>query len=71
MPKIWNMEMDDATRARRHVVSQQMYRLRLRFRLLSDNGLVENATRVREKLWKLSEEYAALGGLPVHKGNIL
>ena len=59
------------TEARRHVLSQQMYRLRKRYRLLTTNDLHINASRV---LWDLrikSQEYNQLGGQPVHKGNVL
>ena len=59
------------TEARRHVLSQQMYRLRKQYRQLNSDGLFITAERV---LWDLrikAGEYEAIGGMPVHKGNIL
>ena len=62
---------DDTTRARRHVLSQQMYRLRKRYRLLKDSGMEINAKGIAARYTKLMVEYNLLGGYPVHKGNIL
>ena len=65
------LEITDKTRARRHVLSQQMYRLRRRYRLLTNAGLRNNAERIRVQLYILSGEYDILGGKPSHVGNIL
>ncbi len=58
-------------RARRHVLGQRLYRLRLRYRYLRRSGLKLNARHVMGKIRVLSTEYDGLGGQPRHKGNIL
>ncbi len=65
------LEITDETRAQRHVLSQQMYRLRRRYRLLTNAGLRDNAERIRVQLDILSGEYYAIGGKPSHVGNVL
>ena len=65
------LKITDVTRARRHVLSQQMYRLRRRYRYLTDAGLRDNAERIRVQLDTLSLEYDTLGGKPIHAGNVL
>ena len=56
---------------RRHVLSQRMYRLRRRYRYLTNAGLVVSAAGVKDQLLILSKEYEAIGGKPIHKGNVL
>lgn len=65
------LEITDLARARRHVLSQQMYRLRRRHKYLTDAGMRDSAIRVRVMLVELSAQYDSLGGRPVHKGNVL
>ena len=55
----------------RHVLSQRMYRLRRRYRYLTNAGLLISAGNVKEQLIELSREYDAIGGKPIHKGNVL
>lgn len=66
-----NSPMTDEIRARRHVLGQQMYRLRRRYRYLKAGGLDVSAAVVEGQLREMSKEYVALGGLPVHRGNVL
>lgn len=65
------LEITDIARAKRHVLSQQMYRLRRRYKYLIDAGMHDSAARVRDVLVELSGQYDSLGGRPVHKGNVL
>lgn len=65
------LDITDDTRARRHVLSQQMYRLRRRYRYLIDGGMVNSAEHVRVLLVELSNDYDRLGGRPSHIGNVL
>lgn len=65
------LEITDLARARRHVLSQQMYRLRRRHKYLIGVGMNDSAARVRAMLDVLSRRYDSLGGRPVHKGNVL
>ena len=65
------LEINDLARARRHVLSQQMHRLRRRHKYLTDAGMWDNAARVHAMLDVLSIRYDSLGGRPVHKGNVL
>lgn len=66
-----DLHTDARTKRQRHVLSQQMYRLRTRYRLLNDNHLFNTAERVLWDLRQLAQQYESLGGMPVHKGNIL
>ncbi len=66
-----NLGIDNETRARRHVLSQQMYRLRLRYRLLHNAGIEVLADSIKSRLEVMSVEYESLGGKPIHKGNLL
>lgn len=57
--------------AQRHVLGQQLYRLRKRYRLLVRNGLLTNASVVRERILTMESKYESLGGYPHHPGNVL
>ncbi len=70
-PHSFPMDISDDTRARRHVLSQQMYRLRTRYRLLIKNGQDSSAAVVQVQLDTLRQEYASIGGEPYHIGNEL
>lgn len=63
--------IDRATAARRHVLSQQLYRLRRRYKLLTHHGLHASASDIRVRIRAKEREYNSLGGRPKHKGNIL
>lgn len=63
--------VNKAAIARRHVISQQLYRLRSRYRLLERAGLAASALVVLGRIKVKVKEYDALGGRPQHKGNIL
>ena len=58
-------------RRHRRVLSQQIYRLRRRYRYLKNLGLDANSSRVRSQITKLTREYDKLGGVPIHRGNVL
>ena len=58
-------------RARRHVLGQQLYRLRRRYKYLNRAGLSLNAGRIRVRILALTGEYDALGGPPHHRGTRL
>jgi len=57
--------------AQRHVLSQQLYRLRKRYRLLIRNKLWTSALVIRARIESKEYEYDSLGGRPRHKGNVL
>ena len=57
--------------AQRHVLSQQLYRLRRRYRLLVSEGLPTNVSVIRERILAMESKYESLGGYPRHRGNIL
>ena len=59
------------TRRQRHVLSQQMYRLRKQYRQLICDGYTNLAERALWDLRQLAQQYEQLGGYPIHKGNIL
>ena len=55
-------------RARRHVLGQELYRLRKQHSYLKGLGLTLNAARVMEKMVELSREYEEVGGKPGRVG---
>ena len=57
--------------AQRHVLSQQLHRLRKLYRLLVAEGLPTNASTVRERILTMESKYESLGGYPHHRGNVL
>ena len=63
--------VDRAILARRHVLSQQLYRLRSRYRLLMRSGLHGSALSIRSRISSKEREYDSLGGRPHHRGNVL
>jgi len=65
------LPISNEDRARRHVLRQQAYRLRRKYRYLKGQGMYGNARRVLEQLQALNTQYDALGGLPHHRGNVL
>ena len=65
------LNIDNPTRARRHVLGQQLYRLRKHYQFLLDEGLLANALVVRAHISTRELEYDALGGRPIHRGNVL
>ena len=65
------LPISDSDRARRHVLGQQLYRLRRRYKYLLSMGLYDNADRVLWDIRVLAQEYEHVGGQPHHKGNVL
>jgi hypothetical protein len=65
------LPISDNDRARRHVLRQQAYRLRRKYRYLMGQGMYRNAHRVLDQLQQLNLRYQALGGSPKHRGNKL
>ncbi len=63
--------IDNEVRQQRHVLGQQMYRLRKRYKWLIKNNLKVSAKYVLREIETRRAEWYALGGLPVHKGNQL
>ena len=57
--------------AQRHVLSQQLYRLRKLYRLFVSKGLLTNASIIHERILTMESRYESLGGHPYHRGNIL
>jgi len=67
MPQALPISVKD--KARRHVLGQQLYRLRMRYKFLKRGGMILNAQRVMTKIHMMTLEYDALGGRPHHRGN--
>jgi len=65
------LQITNRQRARRHVVSQQLYRLRKRYKFMQESGPVISAARIRSKIRRLESEYNQIGGQPNHPGNQL
>lgn len=59
------------TLARRHVLSQQLYRLRKKYKMLTSNGSEIRASVIYIQIREKESEYNYLGGKPRHKGNVL
>ena len=66
-----SLGISDEDKARRHVLGQQLYRLRRRYRYLKDGGMPLNAGRVLINIRELTQKYDSLGGRPDHQGNRL
>lgn len=69
MPNKLNVSKE--TMAQRHVLSQQLYRLRRLHRFMVREGLSTNALRIRDRIRTMESRYESLGGYPRHKGNVL
>ena len=65
------LPISDEDRARRHVLSQRLYRLRHKYRFMRRHGLHHRADIVMAQIQELRTQYQALGGLPRHQGNVL
>jgi hypothetical protein len=65
------LNIDDKARAQRHVLGQQLYRLRKRYRFLVDQGLLLGAGNLGAVIRRKESEWDALGGKPYHPGNVL
>lgn len=71
MPHKLPVTVTDRDRARRHVLSQQIYRLRKRYRLMASMDMSVGAEVLAQKIHTLEAEYDNLGGRPYHVGNVL
>lgn len=65
------LPITDQDRARRHVLGQQLYRLRKHYQFLLDARLYANAEMELVHIRAKEREYNAVGGKPKHKGNVL
>lgn len=65
------LNISDADRAKRHVIGQQLYRLRKQYRRFMRYGLYLNAESLLIPIAARTREYESLGGVPVHRGNVL
>lgn len=65
------LHISEEAAAKRHVLSQQVYRLRKRYRRLVSNRLPNNAAMLLVRIRALEARYESLGGYPHHRGNVL
>ena len=64
------LHITDKAYARRHVLGQQLYRLRRRYRLLIRKDLPTTADTVLAIIRLKEAEYDHIGGRPKHRGNV-
>lgn len=69
MPR--KLYIDSTTRAQRHVLSQQLYRLRKEYQFFLNEGLLANALVARAHIKYKEVEYKHIGGKPHHRGNVV
>ena len=65
------LDVSKETLAKRHVLSQQIYRRRKTYRLLVRSGLTNRAALEREAIINMERKYESIGGRPHHRGNVL